>query len=1014
MKKVFIILVLIFLCLFISCNKSEKEDDTQKLTINYYYNDELILTDTTKGEIKLLDYTKSGYTFYGWYLDKELTQEFNKDNTSEYKKIGTINLYAKMEKDMKDLSIKIVGRINGEIVVNPLFTWDNVNKDTSFTCELLLDGEVIDTVDTDKTFVQFSRILKSDTKYTVTVEGKESQKKTKIDFNTIKDYKNTILTFTLANPFSDGMVIQRDTECIVSGTGPVRQLIIVKIDDEMYYSVSDENGHFDITIPSHSASFDPVNMIISNGSTAKMIVTDILFGDVYLFAGQSNMQWPTQNSDYTSSDIEKLTSSSVRFFAQDVVTSTEKLESVKNGRWFKPNGVNTSGFSAIATITGALLGSTIVDAPIGIVTAYQGDTNIANWMGEEYYKGSCSTKYLHYNAMVYPLRSTKLSGVVWYQGCNNSAAGCDYKDLLLALFGNYRELFNSPNLPFFVIGLACYDGDKGNNFDFSYVRESQAKACDADDNAYFISTCDNGDPTFIHPSAKHYIAERVSKSISSVVYKMNYYATGPSYRSHRVDGSRVIIELNNAEGLRSIGKITNFYLAGEDGKYYEAQASISDNKIIASSDKVTDPVYIKYGFGKSPFVTIVNKDNFAITPFRTDEYNTNIDLFDYNSTNKYYFHPDGSKMNIAINNGALSITKTDDGKGYGSVRLDKWGAIIYEPQGFSFTIKGTNSGASIAIRFIEGESYEIWGYKIVDDFTGEKNFTITAGDLSVLYNKQNNIFNPQCISYVEIMVEAPHEAKFDLIEARFIKVEKGAPLNYTISSVTENDDDISITLSKALFALDYEVNILNASGEVIFAKKQSDTSFSAPKSLFAVGSPYYINAKATNEIGETEALNNGFVFYLKDDSKVIVCNFDFKDQAALDAYIASSMSVHAGLTCTLYEGGVKIDSAGQGWQQFIFKLETGIASGMTKLVFTGDFSHYNGTVVMQLADTNWGVYQYNLDIKESPSGTYVLEFKDFLKSGTPFTTQTLMWVMFNFNDTTGNGYILLDDVSLLE
>ena len=125
------------------------------------------------------------------------------------------------------------------------------------------------------------------------------------------------------------------------------------------------------------------------------------------------------------------------------------------------------------------------------------------------------------------------------------------------------------------------------------------------------------------------------------------------------------------------------------------------------------------------------------------------------------------------------------------------------------------------------------------------------------------------------------------------------------------------------------------------------------------------------------------------------------------------MSVHAGLTCTLEENGVKIASAGQGWQQFIFKLDAGVGNGMTKLVFDADFTHYNGQVIMQLADTSYTTYQYTINLSEKNNGTFTIDFSQFLKNQTtPFTNQTLLWVMFNFNDNTGNGYILLDDVNL--
>ena len=768
MKRFLWISIIILLLVLTACkeNNTVIEED-KRLTINYYYGEELIETKEYVNEISILEYSVDDGEFAGWFIDKELTQQFDNTDLDNYFKLESINLYAKVEHHMKELVIEIIGKIDDEYVLNPFFSWDDEDNN-SFMVSLLLNEEIIETAEVNSKHYQFNKLLSTNTNYELVVMSKDGSASGKIAFKTLSNYENNVASISLVNPFSDNMVLQRGVENIISGKGPARQLLSLLLGSNKYYVISDEAGNFEFRLPAMDACFTPTEVSISNGIIERRI-ENVLIGDVYLFAGQSNMQWMTKDSDYREEDINNLINSNVRFFCQDVVQSQTKKEYVTNGRWFVPARGNLDYFSAIATVAGSMLGVMLKnDAPIGIITAYQGDTNIANWMGPEYYNGNCSTKYLHYNAMVYPLRHTNLKGVVWYQGCNNSSAGIEYKDILLDLFRNYRELFGNSDVAFFVIGLACYDGDSGNNFDFSYVRESQALACSLDDNAYFISSCDDGDPTYIHPRAKRYICERVAKSIASVFYGKDYYAEGPSYKSHTVKDNRVYIDLNNADGLRCSSKIKGFYLAGSDGKYYEALAYIADGKIVAYSDKVDTPVYIKYGFGKSPFVNIYNKDGYAITPFRTDHYNTNIDLLDYNTLDNYYFHPDGSKMEISFNNGNLSITKTSDGKGFGSVRLDKWGAVSYDAQKFRFTIKGTNSGASIAIRFVEGDSYEIWGYKIVDNFEGEKTFEISVSDFIVMYNKQNNIFEPQKIGYIEIMVEASGKASFEVVEARFI------------------------------------------------------------------------------------------------------------------------------------------------------------------------------------------------------------------------------------------------------
>ena len=1014
-KLLFLLLTFFFVFSLASCEMgggSKTEDDAKELLINYYDNDKIIARLKYQDTIELYEYEKDKYQLVGWFLDKELTQPFDINNIEQYFKSKTMNLYVKMERAVEGHELQVVGMFEAdETILDPIFVWQNNYDDNAYQVTLKQGEEIIAEAETEELVFKTTEFLQLNTEYDFFVLGKQSNYLSQIHFKTIATYNNNINTISLDNPFSDGMVMQRDKDVILSGVGPKYQAITVKVGSEEYYGASNKDGHFEVVMGKQEASFEPQNIVITNGFGVSKTLNNVLFGDVYLFAGQSNMQWSTIQSDYTEDDIAKLLNGNVRFFCQDVTTSTEKLESVKNGRWFTPDEYNCLSFSAIATMSGALLTSMVEDTPIGIITAYQGDTNIANWMGSEYYQGTTSTKYLHYNAMVYPLRHTKLSGVVWYQGCNNSAAGCEYKDLLLTLFANYRDLFNTEDLPFYVIGLACYDGDSGNNFDFSYVRESQAAACAQDDNAYFISTCDDGDPTYIHPRAKHYICERVAKSICSTVYHQNYYAEGPTYKSHTVAGSQVTIEFDNAVGLRNIGEIINFYLAGADGKYHEAIAQIVGDKIIAFSSQVPNPVYIKYGFGKSPFVNIFNKDNFSMVPFRTDNLNVNIDLFNYDDTKIYTYHPEGSAMHLALNNGNLQVTKLNDGRTYGSIRIHKWGAIAYQPEGFEFSIIGTNSNATISIRAIEGDSSEIWGYKIVDDFVGLKTFTVGVGDFIAVYNKQNNRFETQKISYVELMVEHSGQASFTLCNARFVEMERSAPLNFIISSLSENEDYISILSQQATFGETYKLSI-STKDELIYEKEQSELLFNVDKTLFTLDVPYYVSITAKNELGETPAANNGYVFYLKDANKLIVCNFDFENQSALNAYMDSSMSVHSGLHCTLEEEGVRIESSGAGWQQFIFKLDSGAGKGMTKLQFKADFSNYHGTVVMQLADTNWATYSYNLNIQEMSEGTYTIDLSQFKNGQTPFTTQNLMWVMFNFMDNTGNGYILLDDVVL--
>ncbi len=1028
--KIFTLVFFAFTLLFVSaCDKKTTEsannNTTQNLSnminINYYDNDKLIDSKSYEvGSITLLVPEKEDYSFIKWYFDKELKIEYTENKINEYLVNNSLSLYSSWEYIKLDYMIEIVGYKNDKSVINPVFTWNDPFNDTEFMIKLMKgDEEVASETVTDKYYI--APMLDYSTEYKFILTSNNSNNSKELTFNTMDNNNYNVSDKVVLNdPFMDNMVLQREENINISGKGPKCLSIVVDFGNNKYFGVSDENGNFNVEIPAHKASFEPLNIVVGSTLSGKKEIKNVLIGDVYFFTGQSNMQWMTKDSDYLEDDINQVINNDVRFFAQNVVQSSTPLEHTTNGRWFSAKTAeDVMRFSAIATMTSGMLSRTLKEdnIPIGILSAYQGDTNIANWMGSDYYTGSVSTKHLHYNAMVYPLRHVNIKAVIWYQGCNNSASGGDYKDLLLSYFDNYRYLFNNEELVFYVIGLACYDGDNGNNYDFSYVRESQAMACSQDDKAYFISTCDDGDPTYIHPNHKRYICDRITKSILSEFYDYVYLKEGPSYKSHTVDGNTVIVKLNNADGLYSKGEINNFYLAGEDGKYYPAVVRIEDDKLIAQSDKVDNPVYIKYGFGKSPFVNIFNMDKYSMVPFRTDHYNENIDLLDYSSTDKYKYHPDGSKMEIQLVDDGLKIKKTNDGKTYGSVRLEKWGMIAYETGGFRFRVTGTNSNAKITFRAIEGPSYETWGYDIVDNFVGEKTFEIAISDFKLILNKSDNNFNTQCISYIEIMVEVNGEAEFIVNEARFISIERSEPKPFTIDNIAIGKTSAMVNLNKSLFADSYKILVSDNSNDFsnpLYQDEKNSTLFTFDITNLEVGKPYYLRAIAINELGETICKNDGYVFYINDENTLIINNFDFESQAALDAYIQSNMKVHSSLNCVLVDHSLRIESNGGGWQNFIFVIETGSNVGKNKLVFDADFTNYKGTVVMEVVDPSWQIFQYKLDITSKKSGTFTLDLTDFISKSTAknYNGEQLMWITFNFSDSVGDGYILFDNCKL--
>ena len=486
-------------------------------------------------------------------------------------------------------------------------------------------------------------------------------------------------------------------------------------------------------------------------------------------SGQSNIQWPIKDADYNDNDLN-IDSKMVRFFAQSTVNSVKPSKTFLDGRWFlyDRNNEGNQLYSAICLMLGSMLSKELKTSniPLGIMYAAQGDTNISKWISDAYYDGTDSNPGIYYNGMVNPFDGLNVKGVVWYQGCNDSSKAIQYKHNLQSLMECFRNLFNDSTLPFFVVQLPCFDGDEGNKFNFAYVRDAQYEACLADENAYLIATCDGGDPCYIHPRQKRYICKRLTKSILATIYNYQNAKEGPTVNKIEKQNDKLILSFKNGEGLHS-ETCKGFILSGKNGRFFDANAKIEGGKILVSSEKVSDPMYVRYGFSRSPFLDIYNSDGFLLSPFRNDDYDRDIDILNYSDISCYKKDPSGADCNVLIEDEKLVIEKGESEINYSAVNLDRWSPVNHTGTKFRFVYKGSNSGAKIQIRFIES-SYEIWAFTFEDDSSEEEIKEVDVSSLSCTYNRTNNRFDFESIMQVGVLLEGKQEVKISISEARFI------------------------------------------------------------------------------------------------------------------------------------------------------------------------------------------------------------------------------------------------------
>jgi sialate O-acetylesterase len=226
-----------------------------------------------------------------------------------------------------------------------------------------------------------------------------------------------------------------------------------------------------------------------------------------------------------------------------------------------------------------------------------------------------------YNTMVAPAVNYSLKGMIWYQGESNTGKPEVYQSLLKALINDWRDKWKQGNLPFLYVQLPNFMEVQylPSESQWAELREGQRKVL-SESNTAMVVTIDVGEWNDIHPLEKKVIGERLSLAARKLAYGDNTIVySGPLFKSFRTEGNKIIITFDHTgAGLIAKGEdgLNYFALAGEDKKYFWAEAEIKDNQVIVWSDTVTDPMYVRYAWADNPeSANLYNEEGLPASPF---------------------------------------------------------------------------------------------------------------------------------------------------------------------------------------------------------------------------------------------------------------------------------------------------------------------------------------------------------------------------------------------------------------
>jgi sialate O-acetylesterase len=135
-----------------------------------------------------------------------------------------------------------------------------------------------------------------------------------------------------------------------------------------------------------------------------------------------------------------------------------------------------------------------------------------------------------------------------------------------------------------------------------------------------VVTTDVGDANDIHPTRKRPVGERLALAALALSYGKEIEYSGPVFKSMNITGDRAVISFSHVgDGLMAKGDSLNgFTMSGTNGKFLPAQAVIEASTVVVTSDKITTPVAIRYGWAMMPDGNLINREGLPAAPFRTD------------------------------------------------------------------------------------------------------------------------------------------------------------------------------------------------------------------------------------------------------------------------------------------------------------------------------------------------------------------------------------------------------------
>jgi len=420
--------------------------------------------------------------------------------------------------------------------------------------------------------------------------------------------------------FGDNMVLQRDVPLPVWGQAAADEKVTVTMCGKSVSATADKDGNWSVKLPAMKCTPKQAGLTMTIKAANTITLKNILIGEVWVGSGQSNMEWHLRGSATGKDAIAKADLPNIRLYHVPKVQTKTPAKDIK-AAWKVCTPKTCPTFSGVLFFFGKRLHDEL-KIPIGLINSSWGGSPIEPWTVTDASKKQGGGMY---NAMIAPLQPFAVRGSTWYQGETNvfRKNGLKYFDKTKALIEGWRKTWNNDKLSFYIVQIAPWSGGYGAG-ELPKLWEAQVASLKIPGTGLAVVTDLVDNIKDIHPRMKKPVGNRLALWALVKDYgRKDLVYSGPLYKSMKIEGKKIRVSFAQVGGglaARDKKELSEFQIAGADGKFVPAKAVIDGKTVVVSAEGVTAPKTVRFGWHKVANPNLMNKEGLPASPFQTDNW----------------------------------------------------------------------------------------------------------------------------------------------------------------------------------------------------------------------------------------------------------------------------------------------------------------------------------------------------------------------------------------------------------